>query len=112
MLREEKHMKFRVVGHRKDNAIRVELEFEAQSKAQAEREALKQGIEVVRVEIVQGESGGTHGVGRVADERPSSARPNKSRFLALFLLFDVLFVLAVLTWWFWPQIKEFIPGLK
>jgi hypothetical protein len=44
-------MKFRVVGSSKETGARMTLEFEALSKAQAERKAHQAGMAVNRVEI-------------------------------------------------------------
>jgi hypothetical protein len=44
-------MKFRVVGSSKETGARMTLEFEALSKAQAERKAQQAGMAVNRVEI-------------------------------------------------------------
>jgi hypothetical protein len=44
-------MKFRVIGSSKETGARMTLEFEAQSKAAAERKAQQAGMAVNRVEI-------------------------------------------------------------
>lgn len=49
-------MKFKVIGQNRDTGARQVLEFEAESKAAAERKALQSGMNVNRVEdITDGE---------------------------------------------------------
>jgi hypothetical protein len=100
-------MKVRVTGHRRDNAARVSLEFDAESKAAAERDAIKQGIEVVRVEILQG--GGTYGVGEVLQGGRARSSGGGAKLIVLVL---ALAAAAGAAYYFWPTIQSLIPGLK
>ena len=45
-------MKYRVIGSNRDTGARMVLEFEAESKAAAERKAAQQGMSVNRVEDI------------------------------------------------------------
>ncbi|GEM_PF-2927061 len=101
-------MKIRIIGHRKDNAARVTLEVEAESKAAAERDAIRQGIEVVRVEILQG--GGTYGVGQVKAEGSGRSSGGRATKILIFLL--VVVAIAGAVYYAWPMIESLIPGLK
>jgi hypothetical protein len=109
-------MQFRVIGHRRDNAARVTLEFEAESKAAAERDALKQDIEIVRVELVQG--GNPPAVPSQPPPRPAvgtvrthTPQPTRRRIpLAPLLL--LLLAAAAAAWYFWPTLQPLIPRFK
>jgi len=100
-------MKFRVIGHRRDNAARVTLEFEAQSKAEAERNAIKQGIEVVRVEVAQGD-GGTYAVGQARPEGAVQRSSGGGGIGKLLVLLLVLIAAGAAVYYFWPQIAPLI----
>ena len=82
-------MKFLVTGQNKENGARMSLEFEAESKAAAERKALGSGMTVNRVEDV------TDGYAPKAHEswsgRNRSRRP--SRALRLMVLVAIVAVL-------------------
>jgi hypothetical protein len=87
-------MKFRVTGSNKDNGARMTLEFEADSKAAAERKAAQSGMSVNRVEnLAEGYVS--------SDHQPTSRRGRKSR------VFLILVILAAIFWWFFLRPRGF-----
>jgi hypothetical protein len=99
-------MKFRVSGSNKDTGARMILEFEAESKAAAERKAGQQGMYVNHVHLVQEGEG----------EQPPEAR--KRRRVAdddvggggsgMLKLAALVIVLGVVVFVFWGRIREMI----
>jgi len=93
-------MKFRVIGANRETAARMVLEFEAESKAAAERKATQSGMSVTRVEDV------TDGyVAHASPPRPS--RRGAGGGGKLFFLV-VLAALAAAAWYFWPHVRHLI----
>lgn len=100
-------MKFKVTGSNKDTGARMVLEFEAESKAAAERKALQQGMSVNRVqELSEHEA---------EIERQASIREahrgepiQKSKLPSLITLLLVLAIIAAILYFVWPRIQAII----
>jgi hypothetical protein len=97
-------MKFKVTGTSKSTGARMTLEFEAQSKAQAERKAMQQGMNVTRAEdISDGEMPKSFPTG--ADRRGArSGGSLAGKFFALIILAAI----ALAIRHFWPQLSQWI----
>ncbi len=92
-------MKFKVVGQNKDTGARMALEFEAESKAAAERKAIQSGMTVNHVTDIT--DGG--GSGLAADYRgPIKQGGGLIKFAV------IVVILAVAAWYFWAKIKRMI----
>jgi hypothetical protein len=85
-------MKFLVIGQNRDTGARMSLEFEAESKAAAERKATQQGMSVHRVQDI---TDGYPPQATPAKQRSGTARPRRGR-LPWFLLGIAL---GALVWW-------------
>ena len=97
-------MKFRVIGQNRDTGARMALEFEAESKAAAERKATQAGMSVHHVnDITDGHAGGT-GVG----VNPGYRGPVKPAKLPLVRVVLLLVILAAAAWYFWPHIRALL----
>jgi hypothetical protein len=97
-------MKFKVTGTSKSTGARMILEFEAESKAQAERKALQQGMNVTRAEnISDGEPPKSYPTGADRRAKKGSAVGN---IVALIVLAGIVYGI----WHFWPQIHALIPN--
>jgi hypothetical protein len=97
-------MKFRVVGQNRDTGARMALEFEAESKAAAERKAAQAGMSVHHVnDITDGHAGGTG-----AGVNPAYRGPVRGARLPLVRIVLVLVILAAVAWYFWPQISRML----
>lgn len=93
-------MKFQVIGSNRETGARMMLEFEAESKAAAERKATQSGMSVNRVVDI------SDGYPAYADA-PYPARRRSGgggRLLSLI----VLAATVVAVWHFWPQIRHMI----
>ncbi len=93
-------MKFKVSGSNRESGARMTLEFEAESRAAAERKATNAGMSVNRVEeISEGH------VGHAAD--PSTARRSSGPG-SVAKLIQILILLAIIAavFHFWPQIMH------
>jgi hypothetical protein len=92
----EDHMKFQVVGQNRDTGARMSLEFEAESKAAAERKANQAGMSVHHVtDVTDGHAGGT-GV------NPAYRGPVRTGSGTLMKLL-VLVVIVVAAWYLWTH---------
>ena len=100
-------MKFRVLGYSKENGAKVTMEFEASSKAEAERKAIKSHLEVIRVEPAAEAEAREANQPRAAISQEAS-RGGGGGSGGRILLLLVLVGLAVAAWYFWPQIMAFI----
>ena len=92
-------MKFRVMGQNSQTGARMTLEFDAPSKAAAEKKASQSGMTVNRVDVV-------------AENVPadSTTRPSRSSAPMLgFILF--ILIVVVLAWWFYFR-SHGLPFLK
>jgi len=87
-------MKFQVIGQNRDTGARMTLEFEAESKAAAERKAAGQGMSVHRVvDITDGYPPQSH----VPNPRAGNGRRTSGGKLKAILI--LLIILAV-AWYF------------
>ncbi len=87
-------MKFQVIGQNRDTGARMTLEFEAESKAAAERKATGQGMSVHRVvDITDGYPPQSH----VPNPRAGNVRRTSGRKMKAILI--LLIILAV-AWYF------------
>ena len=86
-------MKYRVIGANRDTGARMILEFEAESKAAAERKASQSGMSVNRVEDITD--------GHVAHATTGSVRRRNGSggFLVKFIV--LLAIVAAAFWWFY-----------
>lgn len=94
-------MKFKVTGSSRENGARMTLEFEAESRAAAERKATTAGMSVNRVEEI------SDGHVAHASEPRHSRRSDGGSFRTVVRLI-VLAAIAVAIWYFWPQIMHAI----
>jgi hypothetical protein len=93
-------MKFRVIGSSRETGARMSLEFEAESKAAAERKATQSGMSVTRVEDI---SDGY--VAHASAPRTSRRRGGGGGKLTLLIL---IIILAAAAWYFWPHIRPML----
>ena len=93
-------MKFVVVGQNRSTGSRMSMEFEAESKAAAERKATQAGMSVSRVEDITD--------GYVAKAHDPLPRKRKSGFGGLLKLIIFLAIVAAAAYFFWPRIQHLI----
>ena len=91
-------MKYRVIGSNRDTGARQILEFEAESKAAAERKAMQSGMTVNRIEDI------TDGAPAHAIEVGSTTRRATGMHPVVKLVI-VLAVLAAAYYFVWPQVR-------
>jgi hypothetical protein len=92
-------MKFKVIGASRETGARMTLEFEAESKAAAERKAAQTGMSVNRVEDI------TDGaVAHAMEPRFTRRRSGGGKFKLLVFLAIVI----AAAWYFWPQVQRII----
>jgi hypothetical protein len=92
-------MKFQVIGENRDSGARMTLEFEAESKAAAERKAINQNMRVHRViDISDGVPSQSHEPNPRAGNVYRSGGGGKIKMIILLLL------LAAVVWYFRGQI--------
>jgi hypothetical protein len=95
-------MKYKVVGQNRDTGARMSLEFEAESKAAAERKAAGAGMSVHHVnDVTDGHTG--HGASGPAE---AYRGPIKQSSGGLIKLLALLVILAVVVWYFWPKLSH------
>jgi hypothetical protein len=94
-------MKFVVVGQNRTTGARMSMEFEAESKAAAERKATQAGMSVNRVEDI------TDGYVAKAHE-PRSSKRKGGGIGGLIKLILVLAILAVAAYYLWPKIQHML----
>jgi hypothetical protein len=87
-------MKFQVIGQNRDTGARMTLEFQAESKAAAERKANSQGMSVHRVVDV------TDGYPPLAHEPNPRAGNAHKRGGGKFKAILILLVLVAIAWYF------------
>ena len=94
-------MRFQVVGQNRDTGARMSLEFEAESKAAAERKATQSGMSVHHVtDVTDGHAGGTG----VSPAYHGPVRTGGGRWIRLLLLV----VLLAAAWYFWTHRQMFM----
>lgn len=93
-------MRYKVVGQNRDTGARMTLEFDAESKAAAERKATQSGMSVHHVADV---TDGHAGAGQSANPDYRPVRPRSSGILKLFILAAVL---AAIVIYYWPRISN------
>jgi hypothetical protein len=98
-------MKFLCTGVNRETGARMTLEFEAVSKAAAERKATQSGMEVLHAHEV-------HAADQIAGERAPSHRgehpSGTGRRGKLLLLVGLLVLLALAAAYFWPRLISFL----
>lgn len=96
-------MRYNVVGQNRDTGARMSLEFEAESKAAAERKAAGAGMSVHHVtDVTDGHSGHNPG------NNPAYRGPVKTSSGGLVKLLILLVILAAAAYFFWPTIRGMI----
>jgi hypothetical protein len=94
-------MKYRVIGQNRDTGARATLEFEAESKAAAERKATQQGLTVNRVEdITSGEPSRRHVDYTTEHKRRKSMLPR--------LVFGVIVIAIIVAVMFWDRLRGLV----
>jgi len=94
-------MKFVVVGQNRTTGARMSMEFEAESKAAAERKATQSGMSVNRVEDI------TDGYVAKAYDAPLRKRKGGGVGGLIKLLF-VLAILAAAAYFLWPRVQHML----
>jgi len=92
-------MKYRVIGANRDTGARMILEFEAESKAAAERKASQSGMSVNRVEDITD--------GNVAHASPGAVRRRGGSGGSLIRLVILVGIAAAAFWWFYLRPRGF-----
>jgi hypothetical protein len=95
-------MRYKVVGQNRDTGARMTLEFEADSKAAAERKASQSGMSVHHAADVGGEFDSSAG-GATSYRGPVRTARRGILGLVLFLL-----VAGAVAWFLWPQLHRMI----
>ena len=95
-------MKYKVTGVNRENGARMALEFEAESKAAAERKATQAGMSVHRVEDVTD--------GHVAHAmEPNHGRRGRITGMHPLLKLFILIVIFVAAYYFvWPMLRPML----
>ena len=95
-------MKYKVTGANRDNGARMTLEFEAESKAAAERKATQAGMSVNRVEDVTD--------GHVA--HALDANPHRRRYVGgvhpFVKLVVIVLIFAAAYYFLWPTVRTML----
>lgn len=96
-------MQYQVTGSNRETGARMTLQFEADSRAAAERKAAGQGMDVRRVDELTdaGEAVG------VPQRSRRSSGGGMGRLLTFLLL--VAFIAAAAVY-FWPRLRGVLPG--
>ncbi len=95
-------MRFHVTGQNKDTGARMSLEFEADSKAAAQRKATSAGMKVHRVEIAGQSIGPDSGI------IPGGRGGKKLGIHPLLRLLISALGIAVLAYLLWPKLKPLV----
>lgn len=93
-------MKYKVTGVNRDNGARMTLEFEAESKAAAERKAAQAGMSVHRVEDI------TDGHVAHALEPNSGRRRSATGVHPVLKLIVLVAILACAYYFGWPIVRD------
>ncbi len=92
-------MKYKVHGANRESGARMVLEFEAESKAAAERKAALSGMSINRIEDV------TDGVAQHAIETGTTERRRVSGMHPILKLIILLAIVAALWYFVWPIVR-------
>ena len=100
-------MKFKVTGSNRDTGARMTLEFDAESRAAAERKALQSGMNVNHVQVI------TFGDDQSEEPPPSATRRGEDVARAgagakLLAMVVFLIVAAGIVWFFWGRISALL----
>ena len=99
-------MRYFVTGSNRDTGARMTLEFEAESKAAAERKATQAGMSVHRVEDV------TDGHVPHALEPRDTSRRRRRRGSGLITKLLILAAIVAVTYYFvWPVARPMVRGV-
>lgn len=93
-------MKFHITGQNRETGARMTLELEADSKGHAERKAAQQGMDVRKVEAMEGEG---HSMAPTDQDRARGAGIHP-----VVKLLVLIAILAVLYWLFGPRIRAML----
>jgi hypothetical protein len=96
-------MQFKVTGSNKDTGARMVLEFEAESKAAAERKAIQSGMVVNRVQELSEHEAEEARQGKRDAHRGEPIA--KSKLPGLITLLIVLAIIAAVLYFVWPKIS-------
>jgi hypothetical protein len=97
-------MKYKVVGQNRDTGARMSLEFEAESKAAAERKAAGAGMSVHHVsDVTDGHAG--HGASGPSEGYRGPVKTSSGGLIKLLIL---LVILGAAVWYFWPKLSHMI----
>jgi hypothetical protein len=88
-------MKYRVLAHSKDTGQKITLEFEAQSKADAERRAKPHNVNIIRIEPAEGAPA-------AGEKQWITLKPRRSLRFPWTIAF--LAIAAGSIYYFWPTI--------
>jgi hypothetical protein len=93
-------MRFKVVGQNRDTGARMTLEFEAESKAAAERKATQAGMSVHHVaDVTDGHASGQS----VNPDYRGPVRPRSNGMIKLLILIAILAAIAI---YYWPRLSH------
>lgn len=99
-------MKYRVIGSNRDTGARMGLEFDAESKAAAERKARQSGMDVTRVEdITDAPLIHTYDSG---SRRPARGGAGSGGVARRLLLLIILLALIAAILHYWPSIRPML----
>jgi hypothetical protein len=94
-------MKYNVVGQNRDTGARMQLQFEAESKAAAERKAAQAGMSVHHVtDVTDGHAGGG-----APGTNPAYRGPVKTRGGGMLKLLVLVIILVAVAYVFRGQIR-------
>ena len=97
-------MQFKVTGSNKDTGARMVLEFEAESKAAAERKAIQSGMVVNRVQELSEHEAEMERQAAIREAHRGEPVA-KSKLPGLITLLLVLAIAAAVVFFIWPRIQ-------
>ena len=95
-------MKYRVLAHSKDTGQKLTLEFEAASKADAERKAKPHNVNIIRIEPAEP-------LPATEEKQWTTIKPRRHFKFPWLLLFLALAAAAI--YYFWPVIQSQLSNL-
>src|SRR5262249_19114461 len=100
-------MKFKVTGSNRDTGARMTLEFEAESRAAAERKAIQQGMNVSHIQVMNfGDEQAEELPLRSTQRSQDVPRAGIGAKLIAILIF--LIVATGIVYFFWPKISALL----